>query len=74
LGKVRFSIVALNKEKVYGGAIVTEVVPATAFYPAEDYNQDYYKVNGKERYCQLVIKPKLEKFKRIFSKVLNEGE
>ncbi|WP_293944404.1 MULTISPECIES: peptide-methionine (S)-S-oxide reductase MsrA [unclassified Sphingobacterium] len=74
LGKVRFYIAALNKEKVYREPVVTEVVPATAFYPAEDYHQDYYKVNGKERYCQLVIKPKLEKFKRIFSKVLKEGE
>jgi peptide-methionine (S)-S-oxide reductase len=74
LDKVHFYIAALNKEKVYNSPIVTEVVPATLFYPAEDYHQDYYKLNGKEPYCQLVIKPKLEKFKRIFSKVLKEGE
>ncbi len=74
LDKVQFYIAALNKEKVYNSPIVTEVVPATLFYPAEDYHQDYYKLNGKEPYCQLVIKPKLEKFKRIFSKVLKEGE
>ncbi|ULT28889.1 peptide-methionine (S)-S-oxide reductase [Sphingobacterium sp. E70] len=74
LDKVQFYIAALNKEKVYNEPIVTEVVPAAVFYPAEDYHQDYYRLNGKEPYCQLVIKPKLEKFKRIFSKVLKEGE
>lgn len=74
LDKVQFYIEALNKEKVYNEPIVTEIVPAAVFYPAEDYHQDYYRLNGKEPYCQLVIKPKLEKFKRIFSKVLKEGE
>lgn len=74
LDKVQFYIAALNKEKVYNEPIVTEVMPAVVFYPAESYHQDYYRLNGKEPYCQLVIKPKLEKFKRIFSKVLKEGE
>ncbi|WP_104385178.1 peptide-methionine (S)-S-oxide reductase MsrA [Sphingobacterium sp. HMA12] len=74
LDKVQFYIMELTKEKVYQQPIVTEVVPASIFYPAEDYHQDYYRLNGKEPYCQLVIKPKLEKFKRIFSKVLKEGE
>ncbi|WP_313261973.1 peptide-methionine (S)-S-oxide reductase MsrA [Sphingobacterium multivorum] len=74
LDKTQYYLSALEKEKVYNKPIVTEVVPATVFYPAEDYHQDYYRLNGKEPYCQLVIKPKLEKFKRIFSKVLKEGQ
>jgi peptide-methionine (S)-S-oxide reductase len=42
--------------------IVTEIVPLTAFYPAEEYHQDYYR-NNKDRnpYCQVVIAPKLKK-------------
>ena len=74
LDKTKYYLSALEKEKVYSKPIVTEVVPATTFYPAEDYHQDYYRLNGKEPYCQLVIKPKLEKFKRIFSTVLKEGQ
>lgn len=69
LDRVEYYLNLLAKEKVYSEPIVTEVVPSSIFYPAEDYHQDYYKLNGKEPYCQLVIKPKLEKFKRIFSNV-----
>ena len=72
--KTQYYLSALEKEKVYNKPIVTEVVPATVFYPAEDYHQDYYRLTRKEPYCQLMIKPKLEKFKRIFSKVLKEGQ
>ncbi|MGJ1457648.1 MULTISPECIES: peptide-methionine (S)-S-oxide reductase MsrA [Sphingobacterium] len=74
LDKTQYYLSALEKEHVFNKPIVTEVVPATVFYSAEDYHQDYYRLNGKEPYCQLVIKPKLEKFKRIFSKVLKEGQ
>ena len=41
--------------------IVTEIVPFTKFYPAEDYHQGYYDANSKQPYCQVVITPKLEK-------------
>jgi len=41
--------------------IVTEIVPLTKFYPAEDYHQGYYDANSRAPYCQMVIKPKLEK-------------
>ena len=42
--------------------IVTQLVPFTKFYPAEDYHQDYFRLNGNAPYCQAVIRPKLEKF------------
>ena len=49
--------------------IVTEIVPLKKFYKAEDYHQDYYRLNGHAPYCQMVIRPKVEKFK----KKLKEG-
>ena len=41
--------------------IVTEIAPFKKFYPAEDYHQGYYDANSNAGYCQMVIKPKLEK-------------
>ncbi|HEX6833588.1 MAG TPA: peptide-methionine (S)-S-oxide reductase, partial [Rudaea sp.] len=48
------------------GKIVTQVVPFTQFYKAENYHQQYFKLNGHEPYCQLVIAPKVAKFKKRF--------
>ena len=50
--------------KMYVNPIVTEIIPLGIFYPAEDYHQNYYRVNPNAPYCQVVIKPKLEKFKK----------
>jgi len=47
--------------KNYKNPIVTQIVPLTAFYPAEDYHQNYYNLNKDEPYCQFVIRPKLRK-------------
>ena len=59
-----------KKELIASGAwdkpVVTEISPLTVFYPAEDYHQNYYNQNGKESYCQYVIQPKVEKFKKVF--------
>ena len=44
--------------------IVTEIVPLAKFYKAEDYHQNYYNENPYAGYCQVVIKPKLEKFEK----------
>jgi peptide-methionine (S)-S-oxide reductase len=41
--------------------IVTEIKPLTAFYPAEEYHQDYYSQNKQAPYCRVVIAPKLKK-------------
>lgn len=56
----------LNEEKAYPQPIVTQVAPYTVFYPAEGYHQDYYAKNGSQPYCQFVIKPKLEVFRKVF--------
>ena len=57
----------LNLNNVFDRPIVTEITEFTNFYPAEDYHQNYYNLNKQEPYCQYVIKPKLEKFKKVFN-------
>ena len=52
---------AADKMKLYSDPIVTEISPLTKFYIAENYHQDYYRINQNASYCQLVIRPKLEK-------------
>ncbi len=56
----------------YTDPIVTEVVPATAFYVAEDEHRDYYFAHTNNSYCQIVISPKLEKLQKSFSDKLIE--
>lgn len=56
----------LNKENVYGKPVVTEISASPVIYKAEDYHQNYYKENGDQPYCQFVIKPKMEKFQKVF--------
>jgi peptide-methionine (S)-S-oxide reductase len=56
----------LNDEKVFDKPVVTEISSFTAFYKAEDYHANYYKNNGEESYCQFVIRPKVEKFQKVF--------
>ena len=47
--------------------IVTEIKPFKAFYKAEDNHQNYYADNPDGRYCQMVIDPKLQKFRTLFA-------
>lgn len=55
-----------NKNKVYANPVVTQLVPFSVFYKAEDYHQDYYNQNKDAPYCKMVIQPKLEKFEKVF--------
>jgi peptide-methionine (S)-S-oxide reductase len=50
----------------YAGKIVTQVVPFEKFWKAEDYHQEYFKLHGTQPYCQLVIAPKVAKFRKHF--------
>ncbi len=70
--KADYYIAKLNKEKAYKSPIVTQVAPYTTFYKAEDYHQDYYNQNPKQRYCQYVIQPELEKFRKVFKGKLKQ--
>lgn len=56
----------LNASGAFYSPIVTEVKPFTAFYAADAYHQNYYNDNGSQPYCQLVIRPKVEKFQKVF--------
>lgn len=60
-------IKALNNSGAWEDPIVTEVSPASTFYLAEDYHQDYFNNNKTAAYCNFVIVPKLEKFRKVFS-------
>ncbi len=62
----------LDKSGVFSNPIVTTLEPYTKFYPAENYHDNYYKQNGIAPYCQFVVKPKVDKFKKTFQKKLKE--
>jgi peptide-methionine (S)-S-oxide reductase len=57
---------ALDKSGAFENKIVTEVTPASQFYVAENYHQNYYNQNGSQPYCAFVIRPKMEKFQKVF--------
>lgn len=57
----------LDASHVYKNPIVTEITPASTFYAAEDYHQNYYELNPNQGYCQYVIRPKVDKFKKQFA-------
>ena len=52
--------------------IVTPILPAATFYPAEDYHQDYYGLNPGQGYCQVVIAPKMSKFRQRYAERLRD--
>ena len=60
------AIAELREKGVWRAPIVTEVVPLEKFYPAEAYHQDYYEQNPRQRYCQIVIAPKMAKFRQQY--------
>lgn len=54
----------LEEARIWMNPIVTEVTPLDTFYEAEEYHQDYFKRNGEQPYCQVVIAPKVAKFRK----------
>ena len=55
-------------QNVWDQPVVTEVEKIDIFYPAEDYHHNYFNNNKSQGYCQFVIQPKIEKYKKIFEK------
>jgi peptide-methionine (S)-S-oxide reductase len=66
--------VELNKSGAWDDPVVTTLEPFDRFYPAEDYHQNYYNNNTGEGYCQFVIRPKLEKFEKVFKSKLKKHQ
>ncbi|WP_028764828.1 bifunctional methionine sulfoxide reductase B/A protein [Shewanella colwelliana] len=67
-------IARLTESKVWDAPIVTELVAYKIFYPAETYHDDYYANNGQQPYCQMVVRPKVDKVKALFKdKLKSEG-
>ncbi len=62
----------LEASHVFKSPIVTEISPFSTFYGAEDYHQNYYALNPAQGYCQYVIRPKVEKFKKQFASKLKK--
>ena len=61
----------LDRSGAYDKPIVTQITPMEKFYPAENYHHDYYEYNkDKNPYCAVVVRPKLEKFRKVFSEKL----
>jgi peptide methionine sulfoxide reductase msrA/msrB len=61
----------LEKEKVWEQPIVTQIVPINNYFEAEDYHHNYFENNPANAYCQAVVRPKVEKFRKVFSEKLN---
>ncbi len=57
----------LEQQGVWDNPIVTQVTPFEAFYPAEGYHHEYYANNTRQPYCQMVIAPKLAKFRKKYA-------
>jgi peptide-methionine (S)-S-oxide reductase len=69
--KALYYTAELNKSGAYNKPVVTEVTSFSKFYPAEDYHQEYYANNKNTNpYCAMVIRPKLDKFQKVFGKKL----
>src|SRR5262245_996994 len=56
----------LTAAGLWKSPVVTEVVPLTAFYRAEDYHQEFFQQHPEQLYCQFVISPKIAKFRKMF--------
>ena len=64
---------ALEKSGAYKHPVVTEIVPFTNFYPAENYHKDYYDNNRSQGYCMFVIDPKVQKLLQKYRNVVKEA-
>jgi len=66
------AIATLTEEQIWPNPVVTEIAPFDKFFRAEDHHQDYYRNNKNQGYCQVVINPKLDKFRKEFAARLKD--
>ncbi len=60
----------LEKNNTYNAPVITEIIPFTSFYEAESEHQNFYEKNINQPYCQIVINPKMAKFRKKYSQYL----
>jgi peptide-methionine (S)-S-oxide reductase len=66
----RSMLAEMTQAKVFGRPIVTEVLPLSNYWPAEDYHQDFFERNPFQGYCMAVAAPKVEKFRKTFARLV----
>ena len=62
----------LQSQDLWDDPVVTELAPLETFYAAEDYHQEYFRNNLQQPYCQVVVAPKVSKFRQRFAHRLRE--
>ncbi|WP_295769329.1 peptide-methionine (S)-S-oxide reductase MsrA [uncultured Mucilaginibacter sp.] len=62
----------LNKQKAFPDPVVTAIEPFKNFFVAENYHQNYFKLNGSQPYCRMVILPKVDKLEKVFKQKLKQ--
>ena len=65
-------VAELDADRVFEDPIVTEIAPVAAYYPGEGHHQDYYRQNPGQGYCQVVVAPKLAKFRAKYASMLKD--
>jgi peptide-methionine (S)-S-oxide reductase len=61
---------AADESGVWADPIVTEITAFDSFYPAEEYHDNYFALNGEQPYCAAVVRPKVDKFRKLFAEKL----
>ena len=70
--RAHYFITKLSLEKVWDNPIVTKVQEINNFFRAENYHHNYFELNPQNAYCQAVVRPKVEKFKKVFENKLKK--
>lgn len=63
-------IAELGRQQIWDAPIITQVVPAQPFYPAEGYHQQYFRTHPEQAYCSVVVAPKVARFRKRFAPLL----
>jgi peptide-methionine (S)-S-oxide reductase len=62
----------LHQAQAFGRPIVTEMLPLSNYWPAEDYHQDFFERNPHQGYCMAVAAPKVAKFRKTFARLVHD--
>ena len=60
----------LGERRAFAAPLVTEVLPETNYWPAEDYHQDYFQKHPNQGYCAFVVAPKVQKFRETYARLV----